>query len=142
IGVRKTYDGIPFSGGDGVTYTGFVNGEDESVVDVSSLTYIGDAQGAVDVGYYTLVPSGLLADNYRINPIEGQLIIEKAAIVGIDRADAPFPFAGSEESLTITGTLPAGVSVRYTNNGRSEPGNQTVTATLDGGINYNNIILT
>ena len=139
--LHKAYDGVPFSGGNGLTYTGFVNGEDASVVDDSGLVYGGDAQGAVNVGSYTIEPSGLSAENYQINHHDGQLIIEKADILGIDFTDETFVYDGSEKLLAISGALPEGATVSYTNNGRTAVGDQVVTAEIDGGINYNSLIL-
>src|SRR5690606_19036893 len=43
--LTRTYDGTSFSGGNGVNYSGFVNGEDESVLG-GALAWGGTAQGA------------------------------------------------------------------------------------------------
>ena len=45
----KTYDGLAYNGGNGVSYAGFVNGEGASVLG-GSLSYGGTAQGAVNAG--------------------------------------------------------------------------------------------
>uniref|UniRef100_UPI00056C065B MBG domain-containing protein n=1 Tax=Oceanospirillum maris TaxID=64977 RepID=UPI00056C065B len=73
----KTYDGQAWSGNNGVSYNGFVNGEDVSVLN-DSLSWGGTAQGAVNAGNYTLLPSGLSSDNYNINFVDGALSIGKA----------------------------------------------------------------
>jgi hypothetical protein len=39
------------------------------------LTYIGDSQGAYDIGTYTIMPSGLSSPNYSIMFISSTLII-------------------------------------------------------------------
>ena len=49
----KTYDGLPYSGGAGISYRGFMYGENESVVS-GTLAYGGTAQGAIDSGLYTI----------------------------------------------------------------------------------------
>ncbi|WP_208948552.1 MBG domain-containing protein [Segnochrobactrum spirostomi] len=75
----KTYDGLAFSGGNGVTYAGFVNGETAAVLG-GSLAYGGNAQGAVNAGAYALTASGLTSDNYTIGYTPGALIVNKASL--------------------------------------------------------------
>lgn len=70
----KTYDGTAYSGGAGVTYNGFVAGEDAGVLS-GTLTYSGDSQGAIDVGSYSILASGLATINYGITYINGVLTI-------------------------------------------------------------------
>ena len=74
-----TYDGLDFSGGAGVTYSGFVNGQDSSVLG-GSIGYGGTSQGARNVGTYTITPSGLTSANYTITYDSGSLVIGKAAL--------------------------------------------------------------
>lgn len=81
IDLARKADGIPFSGGNGVRYNGFVNGEDSSVLS-GVLGYGGTSQGAVAPGRYTITPGGLQARNYRINNIDGTLLIDGASIPG------------------------------------------------------------
>ncbi|SFH36913.1 MBG domain-containing protein [Pedobacter insulae] len=70
----KVYDGQAYSGGNGVQGTGFVNSE--SVGDLTgTLTYVGTAQGAINTGTYTIIPSGLSSNNYNISYVNGQLTI-------------------------------------------------------------------
>ena len=96
----KMFDGAPYFGGNGVTFSGFVPGEDESVL-AGDLTYGGTSQGAVNVGNYTITPEGLTAPlqyeggddeeyyyyeneepqgfaNYDITYVDGNLEIEAA----------------------------------------------------------------
>ena len=54
---NKTYSGVPYSGGNGVTYAGFQNGDTSASLG-GALTYGGTSQGAVNAGSYTIVPSG------------------------------------------------------------------------------------
>ncbi|TBU88656.1 MBG domain-containing protein [Phytopseudomonas dryadis] len=70
----KVYDGTAFQGGNGVRFDGFVNGEDASVLG-GQLVYGGSAQGAVQVGDYSIGVSGLAADNYAIAYLDGRLLI-------------------------------------------------------------------
>jgi len=75
----KTYDGLAWSGGSGVSYSGFVNGEGAGVLS-GSLSYGGNAQGASNAGTYVLTPGGLSSGNYSISFVDGNLVIGKAAL--------------------------------------------------------------
>lgn len=70
----KVYDGLAYAGGNGVTYSGFVNGETEAVLG-ATLAYSGSSQGAINTGSYDLVPSGLTASNYDFDYKKGTLNI-------------------------------------------------------------------
>lgn len=69
-----------YTGGNGVTYTGFVNGETAAVL-AGALTYGGTAQGAKDAGTYTITPGGLASTNYAIQNTSGSLTITAQGIV-------------------------------------------------------------
>lgn len=75
----KVYDGAAYSGGNGIIYSGFVGGEDDSVL-TGTLAYAGDAQGAVNVGDYQIEVSGLSSSNYDISFAPGTLTISAAAL--------------------------------------------------------------
>ena len=75
----KTYDGTAYSGGNGVTYAGFVLGDTATALG-GTLGYGGTSQGAVNTGNYTITPSGLTSSNYRINYFDGTLTILAAGI--------------------------------------------------------------
>jgi hypothetical protein len=70
----QTYSNVPYSGGNGVTYTGFVNGENSSVLS-GTINYGGNSQSAVNVGGYTITPSGQTSSNYAINYVDATLTI-------------------------------------------------------------------
>jgi hypothetical protein len=76
----RTYDSVAYSGGKGVTYSGFVAGESETVLS-GVLVYAGTSQGAVNVGTYTIQPKGLTSRNYSLGFEDGQLSIVAAAPV-------------------------------------------------------------
>jgi len=76
---EKNYDRLAYEGGNGVTFDGFVGGETSDVLN-GSLTYGGTAQGATEVGTYTITPAGLTAINYDITFRDGTLTIKPAAI--------------------------------------------------------------
>jgi len=70
----KPYDAAPYSGGNGVDYDKFVNGEGPGVLG-GTLAYGGNSQGAVDVGNYAITPGGLTSTNYNIKPVDGNLLV-------------------------------------------------------------------
>jgi|GEM_PF-666750 len=74
--MEKTYDGNPCSRFS-VTYTGFVNGEDETCLG-GALAFNEEAINAVDAGEHDIIPSGLTSDNYEISFVPGKLEIEPA----------------------------------------------------------------
>ncbi len=71
----KIYDGQSYAGGNGVSYSGFVNGETSAVLG-GSLVYGGSSQGAKDVGQYSITASGLSALNYSLTYVDGALQIK------------------------------------------------------------------
>lgn len=75
----KTYDGLAYSGGNGVVYGGFVTGEDATVLG-GALSYGGTSQGAVDTGSYTITPGGLTSGNYTISYADGTLSVDPASL--------------------------------------------------------------
>jgi filamentous hemagglutinin family protein len=80
IDAAKTYDGQAFSGGNGVSYSGFATGDDAGTSLGGTLAYGGEGQGAVHAGSYSLSTSGLTAANYDISYVNGNLTVEKAAL--------------------------------------------------------------
>src|SRR5262249_6946757 len=72
--VTQTFNNVPYSGANGVTYNGFVNGQNPSVLS-GSITYGGNSQGAVNVGTYAIIPSGQTSSNYAITYVNGTLTI-------------------------------------------------------------------
>ena len=72
--VTQTFNTVPYSGANGVTYNGFVNGQNSSVLS-GSITYGGNSQGAVNVGTYAIIPSGQTSSNYAITYVNGTLTI-------------------------------------------------------------------
>lgn len=70
----KTYDGSAWSGNNGVSYSGFANGETSAVLG-GTLTYGGSSQGAVNPGNYLITPGGLTSGNYTLVFNDGTLTI-------------------------------------------------------------------
>ncbi|MDO8271951.1 MAG: YDG domain-containing protein, partial [Gammaproteobacteria bacterium] len=75
----KVYDGLAWSGGNGVTYTGF-KGSDTAADLTGTLVYGGNSQGATNVGNYNLVPSGQSSANYATTYVNGNLGITRAPL--------------------------------------------------------------
>ena len=113
----KTYDGLAYSGGNGVVYSGFVNNETETTPDVlgGSLTYLGTSQGAKNAGSYVITGSGLTSGNYTITYVNGALTINKANLTlsGTRVYDSGTTFAG--QYLTASGVN--GETFNITGNG-------------------------
>jgi autotransporter-associated beta strand protein len=76
----KTYDAVPYSGGNGVTYAGFVNGETNTDL-AGILSYTGTSQGATTVSGYSITPTGYTSTNYLISYVSGTLTINQATSV-------------------------------------------------------------
>ena len=75
--LNKAYDGVPFTGGNGLTFTGFVAGQGQGVLG-GSPTFGGNSQNAVNGGTYVLTPGGLTSSNYALSFVNGVLTIGAA----------------------------------------------------------------
>ncbi|WP_157963337.1 T9SS type B sorting domain-containing protein, partial [Algoriphagus litoralis] len=87
------------------------------------------------------VTATIAGSNFTTLVLTADLTINPATITGIIFEDQSFVFDGTAKSLAITGTLPAGTTVAYTNNGRTDVGTQEVTATISG-ANFTTLVLT
>ena len=65
VNESKCYDGAVYSGGNSVNYSGFVNGDNSTVLG-GTLVFTGTAIDAVNAGSYTIIPGGLTSGNYSI----------------------------------------------------------------------------
>ncbi len=109
--------------------------------DGAEVTYTDNGQ--TEVGSYTITATIDGGNNYLDLVLTAELEITKAQLVDIITFDDDsFVYDGTAKSLTISGDLPEGTEVTYTGNGRTEAGVYTVTATIDGGNNYENLMLT
>jgi len=96
LGVRandltKPYDGIPFAGGNGLTFTGFVAGQGQGVLG-GTLTFGGSSQGAINGGTYVITPGGLTSSNYALQFVDGVLTISAPVAPAVDvRVFLPVP---------------------------------------------------
>ena len=99
----KTYDGLTFAGGNGVAYSGFVNGESSTALG-GALAYTGNSQGAIDAGNYTIAPQGLASSNYQIGYANGTLSVAKAPLtVTADNKTKTYGQANPVFTTTISG---------------------------------------
>jgi filamentous hemagglutinin family protein len=95
----KAYDGIPYNGGNGATYEGFVSGE--STADLNgALAFGGSSQGATNVGSYVLTPNGFTSTNYSISYVDGALAVTPASLT-VSADDQSKRYG---DAVTFTGT--------------------------------------
>ncbi len=72
--LSKNHDGVPFAGGNGLVFTGFVGGQGQGNL-TGSPTFGGNSQGAVNGGTYVITPGGFSSANYALNFVNGVLTI-------------------------------------------------------------------
>ena len=89
-----TYGGAPDN--DGVTYKGFVRGENEYTLNIlnGKLDYTYDYQQYDQVGCYTITPGGLTSKNYKIIFVDGPLYVDPKTI-SIDWGDTTHTYDGN-----------------------------------------------
>jgi hypothetical protein len=137
--VTQVYNNVPFQGGS-VSYSGFVNGENASVLG-GALAWGGNSQGAVNAGSYALVPSNLTSSNYAINYVGGTLTITPEPVTIV--ANNQFKFIGNPDpQLTYavtSGTLygPNPLSGSLTRAAGEEVGSYAITQGSLSSPNYN-----
>lgn len=108
--ISTTYDAAAYSGGNGVSYSGFLNGEGADVLG-GALVYGGASQSATNVGRYAITPSGLTSGNYTISYVNGALTINPATLMFTANAVSRFygvanpDFTGSMTGFVGTDTL-------------------------------------
>jgi len=103
----------------------------------TSVTYTNNSLTNVGVEEVTATISG---SNYQDLVLKADLTITKALISGITFTANSFVYDGTAKFLAITGNLPSGTSVTYTNNSLTNVGVEEVTATISGS-NYQDLVL-
>ncbi|SHI91446.1 MBG domain-containing protein [Propionispora hippei] len=147
----KVYDGRGYNSNNGVTYSGFVNGETNAVLS-GTLGYSGTSQPAVNVGNgYVITPGGLTSGNYTITYQNGALnITPKEVLVTANNATKVYDglsYAGGTNGVSYSGfadgqdETTAGISggaVTYggSANGAKNVGNYAID--IDGNLQANN----
>lgn len=103
-GFTKTYDRIAYTGGNGVVYDGFVNGESTAVL-TGTLTYTGNAQNAINAGTYLIQPGGLSSSNYNISLVAGNLVINPKGLTIAGAAVQDKIYDATDIAIMNAGTL-------------------------------------
>ncbi len=137
-----TYGDAPAN--DGVAYSGFVNDEDESVLDgTASYTY--NYTQYSNVGDYSITPAGLTGANYDITFANGTLTVEPKPVTFIwpSEADSTFVYDGTDKTVKATAVTVNGdeLTLTYTDNVKSAKGNYTAKVTAISGEKAGNYVL-
>jgi len=131
----KTFDGLAYSGGNGVSYFGFITGESSGVLG-GALSFAGDSQGAINPGSYTVTPEGFTSSDYLIGYEDGYLtiipVIPPPIIVNI----GPTSIFSESSSISVPKSLldssTSGVSVTLENMSELS-GNRIIAVTVPEG---------
>ncbi|MCF7942787.1 MAG: hypothetical protein K9M84_14355, partial [Spirochaetia bacterium] len=135
ITASKVYDGTTDAE---VTKVGSLEGiitGDEVTVSAASAAYADAAAGNAKIITISYTLSGADAANYTISDDTSTTAsISKATydMSAISFADSTVTYDGSAQSLLISGTLPTGVSVSYSDNSQTNAGTYEVTAHFSG----------
>jgi filamentous hemagglutinin family protein len=119
----KTYDGAAYPGGNGVTYSGFVLGQDASVL-TGTLAYGGTAQGATNysASTYAIEPFGYsTGGNYSFTYVPSTLTIAQRPITLTADAQTKV-YGNADPSLTY--------AMEAAGTGRGRVGTDTFTGSL------------
>lgn len=122
-----TYGDVPAN--DGVTITGLVNGDNESIV--TGLEYSYDYEPYGNVGTYTITPKAATAGNYDIKFVAGKLTVEPKT-VGLTWNDGNLYYNGKAKNVSAeaTGTVNSDeIKVTVTGGNTTEIGAYTASAT-------------
>ena len=122
--------------GNGVSYTGFVNGDTATVV-TGTVGYTYNYAQYGDVGTYEITPNGLNAANYDITYAKGALTVT-AKEVGLSWGESTFTYDGTSKAPSAEATgLVNGDTVTVTvTGGQTDAGTYTATASAISGKNY------
>ena len=125
-----TYGDAP--GNDGVTYSGFVDGDTKAdLTGTLSYTYTYSRYGDIGTSY-KITPGGLTSDKYNIKFVPGTLTVEKKEI-GLSWSDTQLIYNGESQAPTASATgLVNGDSVGVTVTGGQVNAGNNYTATASG----------
>ncbi|NDG41779.1 MAG: hypothetical protein EBY28_20990, partial [Betaproteobacteria bacterium] len=101
---NKAYDGKAYSGGNGVSYAGFVNSEDSKVLS-GTLAYAGSSQGAVNAGSYPITLSGVSSSNYTLGYTDGTLKVSPATLTASLAGNVTKVYDGSSVATLASGNF-------------------------------------
>ena len=135
---KASFENVTFSDGafeyDGQTHSIYVSGAPS----FATVTYSNN--GKTNVGTY-IVTATIKATNYETMTKTATLRILGKQITGVTFEDKEFQYDGNSHSLEVSGELPSGVSVTYSNNEKTNSGSYTVSAKLSG-TGYESLTLT
>ncbi len=140
----RPYDGTVNVALTGGTLTGIIGSDNVS----TEMPTIGTMKNAnAGSGKTVTVPNIILTGNdankYTVTQPTGITVdITKATydMSGVTFADVSYPYDGNEHELTVSGTLPTGVEVGYSDNKLTDVGSTQATATFTGdSVNYETI---
>ena len=123
-----TYGDAPAN--DGVTYSGFVAGEDENNLS-GTLAYAYDYTQYGNVGNYTITPSGLTSSNYDITFNAGTLQVNPKE-VGLTWDNNTFTYDGNAHPAATATGLVNGDQINVTVSGTETDVGNNYTATATG----------
>lgn len=127
--VSKCDDGDPYGAGFSASYIGFVAGETASIL-TTPLDFTGSAINAIDPGYYTIVPTGAVAENYAITYQNGELKI-KPSPTAIISGTANVCAGSPDPEITFLGTSgTAPFTFTYSINGGSYQSVSTIAGNM------------
>ncbi|SDZ59781.1 MBG domain-containing protein, partial [Rhodonellum ikkaensis] len=134
-----TIEGITFENGSFVFDGSAKSLEIEGILpEGTSVAYSNNS--LTNVGSQTATAT-ITGDNYSTLVLTATLAITPATVEAITFENGSFVYDGNAKSLAIAGELPEGTSVAYSNNGRTDVGSQTATATISGS-NFTTSVLT
>ena len=119
-----TFDGQMFDY-DGEPHSIYISGAPTG----ASVTYTNNNK--IDAGTYT-VTAKVSMKNYNTLTLSATLRIVGKEITGVTFDDQTFEYDGKSHSIEVSGELPKGVSVNYSNNSKIDAGSYEVSATLTG----------
>lgn len=135
-----TYGEAPV--GNGVSFTGFVNGETEAVVS-GTVTYDFNYNQFGDVGTYAITPAGLNADNYMISYKKGSLeVVPLDVTVLWTNTTLQYNGTAQAPAAEVVGTVNGDVVGVTVSGAQTNVGNYTATAQKLTGTKARNYTMT
>ncbi len=116
-------------GNSGAIFSGFVNGETESVLD-GTLVIASDYAQYGNIGNYVITPSGLMSGNYAITFTSGKLTVEKKP-AGLTWGEVLFTYDGAEHlpEVAVTGIVNNDTITAVVSDAGTDAGEYTATVT-------------
>ena len=127
-----------------VTYDGKIHSlaVSDNLPDGVSVTYENNDKISANQYIVNAIFTGDFINYYSIDDMQAILTINKATydMSKVQFVGGRFTYDGTPKSIYVTGNLPDGVTVNYTNNGKINANTYTVTATFTGDTeNYNKL---